>query len=433
MSVLGVEQLDGPDFLREQMPKSDYATFDFYSYLGTPVEAANRFHVLGGSEPVCPKAVEGDAVISTESLSQLIAALYETAIDPQEWKFFLELLRSHAAGNFASLVVRDPNGENLGWVISATGSRAEVMPYDPYAQWSPFVGIAKDSVVTLQDVMTEAEWHACRYYTEWCKGVGIEHILAVDISTDNGCSYGLRITRAGAAGAFEQRLRDLVRMLVPHLKRVLNLQLNLHRDRQVISLYGRATAQLMMGVVILDQTGRMIEANPAATTILNVGDGIRINNGALEAVYANDNRKLQRLIRDALLSPRMARTSMMEGMSITRQSGQLNWGVVVQSISPDEWTEGKQRPSVAVFLRDTTGKADPPVKLTQQLFHLTPAETAVATHLSNGMSLEEAAEALGIKPNTARAHLRSIFSKTGVRRQTELVRLFLNSVAWLGN
>lgn len=124
---------------------------------------------------------------------------------------------------------------------------------------------------------------------------------------------------------------------------------------------------------------------------------------------------------------------MTEGMSITRQSGQLNWGVVVQSISPDEWTEGKQRPSVAVFLRDTTGKAEPPAKLNQQLFHLTPAETAVATHLSNGLSLEEAAEALGIKPNTARAHLRSIFSKTGVRRQTELVRLFLNSVAWLGN
>jgi DNA-directed RNA polymerase subunit F len=38
---------------------------------------------------------------------------------------------------------------------------------------------------------------------------------------------------------------------------------------------------------------------------------------------------------------------------------------------------------------------------------------------------------LNIKRNTARAHLRSIFSKTGVRRQTELVRIFLNSVAWL--
>ena len=53
--------------------------------------------------------------------------------------------------------------------------------------------------------------------------------------------------------------------------------------------------------------------------------------------------------------------------------------------------------------------------------------------LTHGLTLEEAAKALGIRLNTARAHLRSIFSKTGVRRQTELVRIFLNSVAWLGN
>lgn len=419
------------------MPKSEYASFDFYNYRSAALEPVNGFSV-GFS---APRPAESGAAgsldetprISTEAMSLLIAALYESAMDPQHWKVFLELLRSCANGNYASLVVRDPHGENVGWVISATGGRSEVIPYDPYAQWSPFLGIAKDQVLTLRDVMTESEWHSCRYYTDWCKGVDIEHILAVDVMTDNGCSYGWRITRPASAGAFESRQLDLVRMLVPHLKRVLNVQLNLHRDRQVISLYGRATAQLMMGVVILDQAGKMIEANPAATTILNLGDGIRVNNGALEAVYANDNRKLQRLIRDALLSPRLERASTTEGMSITRQSGQLNWGVVVQSISADEWTEGKQRPSVAVFLRDTTGKAEPPLKLTQQLFHLTPAETAVATHLSNGMSLEEAAEALGIKPNTARAHLRSIFSKTGVRRQTELVRLFLNSVAWLGN
>jgi DNA-binding CsgD family transcriptional regulator len=75
----------------------------------------------------------------------------------------------------------------------------------------------------------------------------------------------------------------------------------------------------------------------------------------------------------------------------------------------------------------------PTLKLAQQLFQLTPAETSLAIQLANGLSLEEAAEALNIRRNTARAHLRSIFSKTGVRRQTELVRIFLNSVAWLGN
>ena len=43
----------------------------------------------------------------------------------------------------------------------------------------------------------------------------------------------------------------------------------------------------------------------------------------------------------------------------------------------------------------------------------------------------DAAEKLGIMRNTARAHLRAIFSKTGVRRQAELVRVMLNSVVAL--
>lgn len=138
------------------------------------------------------------------------------------------------------------------------------------------------------------------------------------------------------------------------------------------------------------------------------------------------------MIKDAQAHPESTKMGLTEAMSVSRPSGQLSWGIVVQSISPDQWTEGKQRPAVAVFVRDSEGKTQPPVKLAQQLFQLTPAETMLAIQLANGMSLEEAAEALNIRRNTARAHLRSIFSKTGVRRQMELVRIFLNSVAWLG-
>ena len=54
-------------------------------------------------------------------------------------------------------------------------------------------------------------------------------------------------------------------------------------------------------------------------------------------------------------------------------------------------------------------------------------------HLMMSILILLPAEALNIRRNTARAHLRSIFSKTGVRRQTELVRIFLNSVVLLGS
>ena len=54
---------------------------------------------------------------------------------------------------------------------------------------------------------------------------------------------------------------------------------------------------------------------------------------------------------------------------------------------------------------------------------------ALALLLANGFTLDEAAVELGIRKNTIRAHLRSIFAKTGVRRQTTLIHLLLSSVA----
>ena len=53
----------------------------------------------------------------------------------------------------------------------------------------------------------------------------------------------------------------------------------------------------------------------------------------------------------------------------------------------------------------------------------------LALLLAKGLTLDEAAAELKIRKNTTRAHLRSIFAKTGVRRQTTLIHLLLSSVA----
>lgn len=74
------------------MPKSEYASFDFYNYRSAALEAVNGFSV-GFS---APRPAESGATgsldetprISTEAMSLLIAALYESAMDPQHWKVF---------------------------------------------------------------------------------------------------------------------------------------------------------------------------------------------------------------------------------------------------------------------------------------------------------------------------------------------------------
>ena len=54
---------------------------------------------------------------------------------------------------------------------------------------------------------------------------------------------------------------------------------------------------------------------------------------------------------------------------------------------------------------------------------LTMAEARLASVLNRGLSLVDAAKQLGIAHNTAKVQLRSVFAKTGVHRQAQLVAL----------
>ena len=84
-----------------------------------------------------------------------------------------------------------------------------------------------------------------------------------------------------------------------------------------------------------------------------------------------------------------------------------------------------------LMLRDPARRPIIPGASLAQLFGLTPAEALLASELARGYSLDEAAGHLNVSRNTARSQLQSIFMKTGVNRQGELVRMLLSSAAAL--
>jgi DNA-binding CsgD family transcriptional regulator len=88
--------------------------------------------------------------------------------------------------------------------------------------------------------------------------------------------------------------------------------------------------------------------------------------------------------------------------------------------------------SVALFISDPEKPRLSKVTVLEQLFGLTLSEAKLALLLANGYSLDEASEELNITRNTAKSHLSSTFSKTGVTRQPSLVQLILRSVASIG-
>lgn len=65
----------------------------------------------------------------------------------------------------------------------------------------------------------------------------------------------------------------------------------------------------------------------------------------------------------------------------------------------------------------------------EKLFKLTPAEARLAKCLVEGDSLSEAADKLGRLERTARNQLSSIFAKTGVHKQHQLISHILQTAS----
>ncbi len=80
----------------------------------------------------------------------------------------------------------------------------------------------------------------------------------------------------------------------------------------------------------------------------------------------------------------------------------------------------------AVVLRRDEHEAPGPASL-QTTYGLTRAEAQLAMALTGGLALKVAAYRQGITEHTARTYLKRIFEKTGVHRQSALVRLVLSS------
>lgn len=116
-------------------------------------------------------------------------------------------------------------------------------------------------------------------------------------------------------------------------------------------------------------------------------------------------------------------------MMIDRPSGRESISLVVRPGSREGQLAIRQ--TALVHMVDPAQPRAPVIDALIQLFGLTPAEAKVALSLSNGNSIAETARASATSKNTTRSHIRSIFSKMGINRQSDLIRTVLISVAML--
>jgi DNA-binding CsgD family transcriptional regulator/PAS domain-containing protein len=393
-------------------------------------------------------AAEGDhlATLSDEVFEQLVELIYEGPLQEKPWQSFLPMPRKVMDAQVVSLVLRPPAAGDRGVILNCRRDEdgAEVGELADPEDWEainyreqffaldPFVNLPPGKVVTQQELVPDRELLESEYYRDYLAPIGIFHILGVDTVEPDGMLARLRIARRIDEEAFADSHKMLCERLLPHLRRSIQIHARLSRTESERDIYAGAVDQLSVATLVLDERGRILNTNSVARTLLELSDGLSVVEQILQVTDRDINRQLQELVANAITEQRAGTTATARALRVPRPSGRQEFGLVIRPVRVSQFDEGQSSPCIAIFISDPEQQESASQQLLGELFELTPAEANLAIKLARGLSLAQLSEEQNISQHTARAQLKSVFAKTGVTRQAELVRLVLKSVASLG-
>jgi len=366
-------------------------------------------------------------------LDRLIEVVYEAPLEEVPWRNALAVLRQRLGCTAVTLILRPPAEGDSGLILSEGGTSDWESAYsEHYFALDPFVDLTPDRVITLQEVVSMEDFIASDFYESFMRPSGTHHILGFDTDEPGGFEARFRASRPFEGDAFGSSEKQLCEELLPHLKRALQIHSRIALAESERDIYAKAVEQFSVGAIFLDRSGKVLQMNRVAERLVDERAGLRVVEGSLRATGQAPARELAQMIASAIEARPAARPGVARALRIRRDGAARDLGVVVRSVPPAEASDRLDSPAAVVFIGGPAEDVPLARETIRQLFDLTPAEASLAALLAAGHRLDRAATELGITRNTARAHLRSVFSKSGATRQAELVHLISRSVARLG-
>jgi DNA-binding CsgD family transcriptional regulator/PAS domain-containing protein len=367
----------------------------------------------------------------TSDCFKLAGQTYECVEDPALWQDFLEGYAALVKAASAIMIAHDADTQGVKVLaVESLDLAYQRKHYKDYASRDVYIQRAREhggpiGVVVPGHVMCpEQQLEGSEFYQDYLRPQNIYHSLGAVISTPQGW-VNIGATRPRNDPRFGREEVAAAQALMPHLGRALSLSDKLQMAGQTLAAT-EVLYRVGLPVIMFDARATVMFVNAAAEEILQEQDGLEIRQGKLQAAKPTESAALRNLVDSAIAiaegRPEIAGST----LQITRRSFRRSY---IVSVYPLRRTLVAGREPRAVALLADPEAAAGPASLAPRLtalFGLSRAEARLADLIVRGRSLEEARDALHIGFETARTHLKRIMSKTGTRRQAELVRLLLN-------
>ena len=358
----------------------------------------------------------------------LSEAIYEGVLETPPWHSLLKLLEDYVSTKSASLVIRRPTEEGPGSTITLFDNQDALLDFQTNSyKDSPFAELPEGQVFCLSDRVTQRELEDLDHYKYFLKVYDVTDIMGFDIcdkDNDNHSRLRLRVVRIGDEPKFSDDEKRRFATIIPLMQKSLTIYSRMEIGGISQEIYQQLLSSMGIASFILGANYEVMAKNYLAEHVLKNKDGLSIIGKKLVCIDKADQLTLTTMcdtIRQNIAQGN--RPQLADNFTINRPQAGSTWGVLIRPVDSGDFMGAENNPELLLLLRDSNRRQLPTPSLLIDIFGVTLAEARLTLKLLEGLSLTAAAEALGISRNTARTQLSSVFSKTNLNSQTQLVKL----------
>lgn len=387
-----------------------------------------------GSGIAAARAVEQEPN-GVSNLLDFVGELYEASHRPEHWPVALRMLCERIVPASSAAILVDDRVQRRRQILGQHGvPRAVVLAYNlGLARHDPVYRIQERQPVGVASQVADhrelREYHPL-YHRLVLKPANLGFVAAVTLYRDDEWHVGLGVHRGFEAEPFSAADIATIQQLFPHFCRAVRIhrefELLRNRDDQLSS----ALSRLTLGVLVVAPGGRVVYRNETADLLLDGHPAIGLTaEGRLRVWSAEEQRQLDQLLCALATAERRAEV---RGRAIGIHHPGRDLPLTLMAAPLEAPLGGMNGTSVegyvAVYLADPESPTFVQAETLQSLYGLSPAEAAVAISLANGLTLEEISRSNGVSTETVRSQLKSVFSRMGVNRQQDVVRVVLKGM-----